>query len=368
MMPLRPSVPGRTRIAPVMAAIIGLAACESSTGPGQDPPDEMLFLSSRVAADDGNWATLDKDIFRADASGGAAVNLTDAPADYKSLSLSADGRTVAYIRHTECYAVWAMNTDGSNARQVAGFDPFRCIHMPRISPDGSRIAMTSSRDRQGWVVWVVDTDGSGEADVSSSIGNHGWTWGWTPDGRVVFHFVPAVDEITTYVVNADGTNLQPFFARDGDHSPSWSPDGSRIAFISDREGSNDLYVMNADGTGISRVTDLPGDAWLSHPISINENGVSPWSPDGSRVVFRNIVDTASRLYSVRPDGTDLTPLSEVSMDARYFNGWSHSGRWVAFTGVANGVNLYIGEADGSNTRNTTTSSWRDGHALWLPPR
>lgn len=381
MISARTLVPVSARFCAALAAVIMVTACDLATGPGQDAPNEMLFMSTRTAAEQRNWVLTPKDIFRWNVSGGDAVNVTDSPGDYRNLSLSPDGRTVAYTRLGNCalggqYGAWVMNVDGSDARQVAvaGFDAFRCIHQPRISPDGSRIAFTSSRtlpdEPGGWRIWIKSMSSGDAVEVSNSVGTYSWMWGWSPDGRAVFHAVgapTAETAFTAYIVNPDGSNLQPFFPRTGDHSPSWSPDRSRIAFLSDREGSTDVYVMNADGTNERRLTDLPGEAFFDRPLDVNASEVSPWSPDGTRIAFRYAGDgnPRLRLYSVRADGTDLTALTAEALAVRNFYGWSHSGRSIAYTA---GNRLHVADADGSNPRNLTTGGWMDGHALWLPRR
>jgi Tol biopolymer transport system component len=374
MIPVRPFAPASTTLAAALAAIIALTACDSTTGPGRNSPDELLFMSTRGATEQRSWALTPKDIFRWNVNGGVAVNVTNSPGDYRNFSLSPDGRTVAYVRYTECYGAWVMNVDGSAARQVAGFDPFRCIYQPRISPDGSRIAFTSTRilpgEPGGWRIWVVSMSGGEAMEVSSSVGTYSWMWGWSPDGRVVFHAVggPTGETpitYTAYIVNPDGSNLQPFFPRTGDHSPVWSPDRSRIAFLSDREGSTDVYVMNADRTNVRRITDLPGDARFDSPLDVSASEASPWSPDGTRIAFRYYGDDNPRLYSVRADGTERRDLTGAAIAVRNFYGWSDSGRSIAYTA---GHNLFVADADGSNGRNLTTGGWMDGHALWLPRR
>ena len=80
---------------------------------------------------------------------------------------------------------------------------------------------------------------------------------WSPDGsRIAFEsFRDRNHEI--YVMNADGSDvIQLTDNRGFDRSPAWSPDGSRIAFDSDRDGNDEIYVMNADGSGQTNLTKL----------------------------------------------------------------------------------------------------------------
>ncbi len=101
-------------------------------------------------------------------------------------------------------------------------------------------------------------------------------------------------------------------------SISWSPRGGQLAFAAtrgDAAGSldkpNDVYTIRADGSRLRRVTRV-GNA--ADPI---------WSPDGRTIVFTRIDFRRQRplresLWSVSPDGSDLTELIRA-------------GAWRAFT-------------------------------------
>lgn len=96
------------------------------------------------------------------------------------------------------------------------------------------------------------------------------------------------------------TLFTQFVVRD----PVWSPDGRRIAFIGrpDNGVHDRVYVMNADGSGatpITTVTDSTSDKEVD------------WSPDGKRLAFTRLTGSASRIFTMDPDGTHLAQLTTV---------------------------------------------------------
>jgi len=153
--------------------------------------------------------------------------------------------------------------------------PTRSYTYPRISPDGSRIAL-DIRDQ--------------ENDI--------WIWDIAREG------------LRRLTLNAAAEIL-----------PLWSPDGKRIFFSSTR-GANipNLYVRAADGTGTD--TRLATSPTAQFATSI--------SPDGTQVVVRQTGPRGFDLDLLRFDrGAQITPLihngfsipnAEISPD----------GRWLAY--------------------------------------
>ena len=97
----------------------------------------------------------------------------------------------------------------------------------------------------------------------------------SPDGRSLA-FYSAGSQQDVYVSSAEGESQRRLTndpARD--RGPAWSPDGRRIAFFSDRSGSYEIWTINPDGTALTLLTNTPG-ANRSTPI---------WSPDGSRMLY-----------------------------------------------------------------------------------
>jgi len=72
-----------------------------------------------------------------------------------------------------------------------------------------------------------------------------------------------------------------------------------------------IRVMNADGTSQKDLASFP-----RHTIYAHDSDADPlcWSADGTRVLFGVIdTDTSFHTYSMRSDGSDLTPITSSWM-------------------------------------------------------
>lgn len=162
----------------------------------------------------------------------------------------------------------------------------------QLSPDGSTIALTLSRE--------------GSPDI---------------------HLISAADgKIIAKLTDVDGI----------DASPTWSPDGSQIAFVSDRHGSPQLWVMNKDGSGQRRLT-FQGEY----------NQTPEWSPRGDKILFtardeRLIFD----IFTVEVATGVINRLTQNQGNNEEPD-WSPNGRYVVFSSTRTGeAKLYISTEDG----------------------
>jgi Tol biopolymer transport system component len=199
------------------------------------------------------------------------------------------------------------------------------------SPNGKQIVFqTGSRSGTSDLV-VMNADGTGWQTLTSDTNStHG---GFFDNGRkIVFQRKNGDSRAEIWTMNADGTGEVNLTLAHGGASetteydeakPVVSPDGRKVLFHSNDEG---LWVMNIDG---------------SSPITISgeeliETSKFSWSPDSRWVLFNARTsyedNTVSRIYKVRPDGSELTMLSE-DVDEIFCENWatwSPDGRWIAY--------------------------------------
>ena len=146
-----------------------------------------------------------------------------------------------------------------------------------------------------------------------------------------------------YVMNADGTNVQPILLVGTNglpfvHTPALSPD-ARTVVIS---GEHDLFVVDLDGTNLRQLTATP-----------LEDAAGDWSPDGQWIAFEG--DTGGGcIYRIHPDGTNVERLT-IGCSQGIAIHYSPDGRYLAWAGGPHGPDdIHVIDAGGGNDRQLTS--------------
>jgi Tol biopolymer transport system component len=225
----------------------------------------------------------------------ATTNLTDNPADDRDPAWSPDGSRIAFTSTREGNEnIFVMNADGSDLVRLT--DHEAVDEDPAWSPDGTRIAFTSHRDGRT-KVYIMNADGS---DLVLPADESGSEPTWSPDGSKIAFVAGAGGGDDIFSMNVDGTERVNLTQTGGnDRHPAWSPDGTRIAFSSEREGYKNIFVMNADGSDQSRrTTDDEADEHVA------------WSPDSTYLVYTSErEDDNPELFIIHANGTDRVRLT-----------------------------------------------------------
>jgi Tol biopolymer transport system component len=285
---------------------------------GDDPFEKRSRLEERVGVlDDGLTFSPDgltvlyiseefgsQDIFSVNVDGTGKTRLT-AFAGYDELTpvFLPGGEEILFEAHGrgEEAGIWVMNADGSGKRRLfAGFG----TDVLAVSPDGKKLAYADCRgDERG--AYVANLDGSGRFKIA----DEGPSWlslSFSPDGKKVLYCGLGVN----YVVDADGSGRKALAPEWDDVSDAaFFAGGAKIAFSGARDFGEDpaaIFTLNADGSNLK-------------PFKAKE-GVHAYdlvvSPTGDRFLFRTYYyDEANYSYAnysyviVNADGSGLVRLT-----------------------------------------------------------
>jgi serine/threonine-protein kinase len=160
--------------------------------------------------------------------------------------------------------------------------PPRPYRQPKLSPDGTRLAVQTTIDGES-DIWVYDLAGNTQMRQMTGEGN----------------------------------NMRPI----------WTPDGKRITFTSDRDGQQRIYWQLADLSGVAE------------PLTPAEKGFEQvpdsWAPDGKTLSFTKVVGLGEiqSVWTLSLDDGSQTELSvsgATSLNRSGASVFSPDGKWLVY--------------------------------------
>ncbi len=267
---------------------------------------------------------------RAGGSNFTQVSFSQEGADFDP-SVSKDGKQIVFAstQHRNTSDIYIKNVESRVVTQLTN-DPANDV-MPRISPDGTRIAFASNR-AGNWDIYVMPITGGKAIQVTSS----------------------AADDL----------------------HPSWSPDGAQVVFcrLGEVSGQWELWITDVGNSGVAKFIG---------------NGLFPeWCPaagtgagGADRIAFQKSRERGDRAFGIwtvdYKDGQagNLTEVTSSPIAACINPAWSPDGQWLAYATVPSpsqwahttnsrppSANLWMADLNG-NTRISLTS----GQAVNLMP-
>ncbi len=269
-----------------------------------------------------------------------------------SPDISPDGSRVVLTSCDPDYhrPIKLVNSDGSGLRILTAFRTFN--ENPRFSPGGRWIAFESSRDgpRQ---IFTIDSNGNNLRKITEAGGPF-FVGSWSPDGRYISYFgreFGTGSEWQIYVSNADGSNQRQLTSGVGTKLyPTWSPDGFHIAY--QREGR--LHLLSSDGA-----MDLPVPA---APDSLHS--YMYWSPNGDFLIFSTFMNGRWDIYRINKDGSGLQNLTQDSYPGNFpvLSPWDDRVAYVADLGPMR--KIYLMNMDGTGKQPLTRFSSDEYDPRW----
>jgi len=215
---------------------------------------------------------------------GRGTQFSNVPMPIQHFSISRPGadRPVRLAFHTpvEQISLRLIDLDSAAAdgifQSIAPFAPATRRDAPgRFSPDGSKVAFTSTRGSPDYELWVADRDGRNARQLTFFGSN-----------RVML-------------------------------AQTWSPDGKSILFETAVDGNNDIYVISSQGGTPRRLTSSPAI-----------DGLPDWSTDGQWIYYLSIASgTAANIWRMPAHGG---PAEQITKDGGSEPQLSPDGRYIYY--------------------------------------
>ncbi|MEJ7603305.1 MAG: hypothetical protein WKG01_35790 [Kofleriaceae bacterium] len=229
--------------------------------------------------------------------------------------------------------IYAMDFDGANAYSISNNSSTNIL--PAWSPSGA-IAYTSFM-RQNPDLYVSGGAGGRPKKLSGQPGmNTGASW--SPDGSKIALTLSKDGNPEIYVINASDGSVVRRITNDKsiDTSPAWSPDGGQLAFVSDRNGGPQIFVVSSSGGAPSQVS-----------FNGSYNTTPTWSPRPGKKIIAYTTRDGGRYDIVTLDlGTKAMVRVTQNEGSNEEPAFSPNGRAIAFARAGQGV--FIANADGTS--------------------
>lgn len=231
------------------------------------------------------------------------------------LDISHEGRVLYTSKNGLFVALWLMNSDGGDAKQLTPADALD--FNPSFSPDGEFVVFDS--DRSGTSeIWRVRTDGSDLTRLTQDGNNTNPSF--LADGKTIVYRHGDGDDASLRRISVIGGDAAVLSAN-GCLSPRSSPNGEFVACGKRIAGQNSIVVISS-ATG-EQLKQFP----VPQTFNFDLGGIR-WTPDGRFICYR---DWTYGIWRQSVDGGEPQRIEGLPEEKLYQYVWSRDGKKFVMT-------------------------------------
>jgi Tol biopolymer transport system component len=276
-------------------------------------------------------------IYTFDLETGKSERLPGTPDDACFITLSPDGKWLAFINEHGKKILRVIPTTGGQPREVHSYEHSDHVISPAWSADGRSIYLPKLSDpkRSFWDLYRISLDGR---DVEKTEVGLSWirSLSASPDGRslafqssgkglrpqevwVMENFLPAAPAVTEKTLNT----RMVWSGSEAKTVSHVSQDGTSLTFIDEETGNLCVKDIASGRESVVVRRDASAEPY-EFPITAR------WSPDGKRLAYSWFnKDNSIELRMVDTDGSNLRTLYAQKNEVMVPMAWSPDGRTIA---------------------------------------
>lgn len=235
------------------------------------------------------------------------------------LAWTPDGHLLYSAYVGDAQAIWEMNSEGNNRRQLTTNSGDFVDRQMSVTADNHYIVFQSNRSGS-FEIWRANRDGSSLKQLTSG-GNNSQP-AISTDGKWIIYVSDRQGIQTLWRVSIDGGEAVQI-THNNSIWPQPSPDGKQIAYLEYAEATVRLVIIPFAGGP-------PERTFLLRPTG-NVNRRMRWTPDSKAIIYRQ--DQA--LWRQRLDQDKPEPIKGFEDVQIYQMAWSPDGKTLAYTRGAN---------------------------------
>ncbi len=225
---------------------------------------------------------------------------------------------IVYVDAGKGHVLHTVNPDGSGDKKL-GYG--ETASQPKWSPDYKRIVFTLGEGAGGGGVYVMNADGSGRKQITTT-GSSTRSASWSPDGKMLVFTAaaPGGSDGEIFVCDTAGKNLMQMTNNNSeDRDAVFSKDGKRLVFSSSRQSASyqlDLWSLTRATWKLERLTNTP-----------QSEAFPSFSPDGAQLAWVEL-----GAHPVLMIGNAFAARSKPAMMGRpvEWPTWSRDGKFIAY--------------------------------------